>query len=289
MFGDYKNDEKMFLEILDLLDSYCIKEEFVDMKFVNQFYIIIKKYYDIGKYLENIIDTNKNTAYSSYNRILRVNIPFEFEYLDSVKNSVSSREFVYLFNFDIVETLLHELEHMFQQELIEGNTDSVERKLLALGDHNQYYSKDKYEGYFKIFKLFRAMLHTLWFRKYYRNLHDQAPNERIANLRSFDKMYYILDLVGNTYHNDGLVLYESHLDYDLDKQLFLGYQEEVLDSGYTNSPSLDFLSGMKHTDNEKEIREDISLFDINIPYMDRVLYGLSLTKDEYHDMKSLKR
>ena len=288
MFSDYKNDEKMFLEFIDLFDNYTKKDKFADMKYVNQFYVIVRKFYDISKQLEDIIETKKNTAYNPYGKILRVNLPFEFKYLNSVKDLCSDKDFKCLYNMDMLETLMHELEHMFQQELIEGNNDSIEKRILALGDHNQYYSKDKYEGNFKLLQPIKILYHLLWFRKYYNNNHDLAPEERIANLRSYDKMYYILNMLNE--HNKGLTLYESHLDIDFNKKLFLGYSVvDIFLNGYTNSPSLDFLKNMKYTNNEEKIIEDLSLNDMNIPYMDRVLYGLSLTRDEYVNMRTLKR
>ena len=114
--------------------------------------------------------------------------------------------------------------------------------------------------------------------KHYKKNHDLAPHERIANLRAAGTT---LDLIKNYKEKqEGIITYKLVNTMSTSKSLIKGY---VLNGDKTNSPSLDYLKGMKGTENSKYV--GVSEFhDDSIPYEDRLLYGLELSSNEYNNL-----
>ena len=265
----------MYDELLDLYDDYSSSSRFADNSFVNQVFVIVNKNHPLGKYLTNVFVTDKDSEYRSIDKTINISLIDIDRVFGSLRKNLSKEDYVYLFNLIAMETIFHELEHVYQEELKFSNELNIEKTLLILSDPLSILSNlSENPNLIERIKIYSKLRKH---RRYYNKRHNRAPHERIANLRAFAKS---LTLISDyNVDNNGIKLYCNITANLIGKQLLNGY---TLIGDKTNSPSLDYLIGMKNTDNRFIIENNKDYFcNMEINKKDRLLYGLELYEDEY--------
>lgn len=264
----------MYDELLDLYDNYVTNHKYADNTFVNQVFIIINKYHSLGKYLKEVYVTNGCSEYLPIDQVINIGLNEINQLIKGLKDQLQD-DYVYLYNLFVIETIFHELEHVYQEEKKDSEED-IESFLLLLSD--PIILTLDFVEHENIINHIKLKLRAHRQKKYYEKNHDLAPQERIANLRSSSKT---IDLINNHSNpNKGIAAYHLITNDIINKLLVKGYH---LNGDKTNSPSLDYLKGMRGTDN-KRLVNFIGFHDLSISYANRLLYGLELTSDEYSDL-----
>ena len=261
-------------ELIDLYDNYSSNHIMAESKFVNQIPIIINKYHNISEYLKQINITNGETEYSSIDKTININLLIINKAFHRAREVLNENEYIYLYNLVVLETMFHELEHVYQEELKYSNEYSIEQALILLSD--PYVLIPDIESSLNFIKYIKLLYKAHNYRKYYDKNHNLAPHERIANLRSYTSVLSLIDDYPEK--NNGTSFYSYIANELRNIQIIKGYK---LINDITNSPSLDYFKNMKGCNLLNTI--DNSIFhDMNIPFEDRLLCGLELTKEEYN-------
>lgn len=265
----------MYEEILDLYDDYCSNMRFADNQFVNQIFIIINKYHNLGNYLKEVYVTkDKDSEYSSVDKTIDISLVSVFRTFKKLRKKMKKEDYIYLHNIVVIEIIFHELEHIYQEEVKFSTMNNLEQLLLLFSDPliviDTLRTRPNFIEQIKISSQLRRH------RKFYNKNHNSAPHERIANIRSYRNIIALLDC----YEPDqkGLDIYYQIVTNLINKQLRHGY---VLIGDKTNSPSLDYLL---HTESIRDyIIDNPNIFDNDgISKEDRILYGLSLKESDYN-------
>ncbi len=271
----------MIYELIELLTHY--KNRYADNYFVNQVLIIISKYHDISGYIKDLLVIDKKNSFESsynfYKKTLTINLYQEHN--KEISKHLINDDYIYYFNLSVLKTILHEFEHIMQEKKKVSKEDSIEKKLIVLNDITCIIDKNEFnkEPFIKRIKLKRDLRS---YHKYYLDNHDLAPVERMANIRSSSNMKLITDEIKDK--NTGVIAFSFISEFQFFDQLMNGY---YLIDDITNSPSLDFLSNMKKTNNREIINNDLGLNDFSLSFENRLLYGLKLTKEEYNTISLL--
>ncbi len=264
-------------ELLDLLDNYCSNGKLVDNHFVNQVFVIINKYRSLGKYLEAVYVTNKKSEYLAIDKTINISLIDVMKALRSIAKILDNEDYVYLFNVVVLETIFHELEHVYQEELKFSDDESIERTLIVLSDPiimlNGLISNPN------LINGIKMRIRLKRYKRFYDHHHNLAPHERLANLKAYQGTISLLEEYNC--ENDGIKLFYDMTSELINRQLINGYK---LVGDITNSPSLDFLSKMKNTPNKYIIDNSPCLHDLEVLPETRLLCGLKLSKDEYLDL-----
>ena len=265
----------MYEELLDLYDNYVSNHKYADNIFVNQVFIIVNRYHPIGKYLKEVYVTNKDNEYKCIDKIININLQQIYKAVSKLSD-VLEDDFVYLYNLVVLETIFHELEHVYQEEVKDKGENNLETFLLVLSDSLVVFPLDI--DYRNLVNRIKLKLKSRRINKYYHKNHDMAPYERMAEIRAYGNT---INLIGEySTYNLGIVAYCELVNHMLGATFKNGYK---IIGDKTNSPSLDYIRGMKGSNNKEFV--DFHVFhDMNICLQDRLLYGLELTKDEYHDL-----
>lgn len=265
----------MFDELLDLYDDYSDNAILADNRFVNQVFVIVNKYHSLGEYLKSVYVTNQDSEYRSIDKVININLDIINKIFGKLQRILSREDYVYLYNLVAIETIFHELEHVYQEELKFNEEFNIEKALLVLADPVSLLSNlSENPNLIERIRIYRKLKKH---RRYYDKRHDRAPHERIANLRAYAKSIALI----NDYdiENDGIKYYCTITAELINKQLLNGYK---LSTDKTNSPSIDYLIGMKGSPNSIIIDNSKDFFyDMKIDKKDRLLYGLELYKNEY--------
>ena len=265
----------MYDELLDLYDDYVSNNKYADYNFVNQVFIIVNKYHPIGEYLKNVYISDKENEYISVDKT--INISFNQIYNVTYKlKDILKNDYVYFYNLVVLETIFHELEHVFQEEIKDKGENNIETFLLVLSDPIRIVNLEY--NYSNIINTIKLILKIRRQKKYYQKNHDIVPYERLANLRSYHRTLTLLTDYDK--ENNDISTYYKVVNTLINSALLKGYR---LLGEKTNSLSLDYLAGMKVKDNKDFIKFNI-FHDENMKKEERVLYGLELSKDEYNGL-----
>ena len=177
-------------------------------------------------------------------------------------------------NTEMLLTCTHEIEHAIQDRMMrENNDDTLEKKLVRIEDKYLRNTEDKLE-FKNIFEKCIFLIPSYFEYKklelgYSRN-YDISLMERLANLNSYEKIKKMLELI-----KDELTDLLTLMD-----QVILSTQMETYDSKW--GPTLLFFDNLDSYD------EDISIYEsLDLPYEDRIKFGLNLTDEEFHNNKQL--
>ena len=192
-------------------------------------------------------------------------------------------KYLYFDNLLKLRMVLHELEHVNQEKILEDRKEDTEYELVKLNNYHYIYPSFMKKSDAGIIDTIKGTIKLYKYGRYYYKNHDIAPVERLANIKSYNETYNIFkgldkEKLGRAYDEFRYFSYQ-----ELDYFLKCGYK---LNGDKTNSPSVDYLSGikdLKYIVNEYDFDEASK----NLSFEERVLYGLSLSKEEYDNIEKL--
>ena len=242
-------------EIIRILDKYNNNGKMADKAFVDQMCITLADLYDVHRYLADVkVNYSRKkklgSNYNSINHVLTMNLEQDYSTIMAARYDDL---YYYWYNAEVTLSILHEFEHIIQEKTRIEKPFTFESKIINLCDIRS----DKLSDSFKLYRTFRK----------YARYHDMVPTERMANVRSGKAFKDVLDNISD---NEIISSFRAHFNDMNAKQISAGY---VLKGDITNSPSLDYLSIIKHDDIEAP--KDLS-------FEKRLYLGLPLKKCEYN-------
>ncbi len=273
-------------ELAKLLQSYNTSEKVADKEYVTRICSLVVHSKNLDKYLNNVLVVDnsffkpgekiKHTTYYLKSRIILVNL--DDDHSVEAEASMSEKDYLDWYNAGILDTALHELEHVEQEKERTTNPESLKSQLIELTDIDV--NKPNKRFYARIIR--KPVVRKL--HDYYDERHDLAPVERMAELESIEDTDKVIKAYGPlSYGLEEFLRCQACCKHNA---LLEGYR---LEGNITNSPSLDFLENMPHSKNKKIIANNPAFRDMSLPFEERLLYGLSLTKDEFAKVKTMSR
>ena len=270
----------MIKNIASNLEKYNDSKQIVDKAYIDRICLDLVDHYGLHKYLRDVrLKKFGKSEYNVANKILYMKDNRDRKYLSTIKREFGE-DFYYWYNLFETMVVLHEMEHVHQEPLKREKFNTMESRLVFLNDILDYADKEGsvLSRALGIFRLAR-------YGHYYSDNHDLAPIERLANIRSYEGMFKILNEI-DKYDIETVKIFEAHVLDLLVQQILCGYE---LQGDKTNDPSIDFLLGMKHPDVEHLVLHSGYFNGDSYSLKDRVTYGLSISKDEYEDVQDYKK
>ena len=258
----------MEMELLRIIFDYTKQRKLIDRKFLDKFIEIVVNYKNLDDYVkfvtfsEEIQSRDTGTVLASYNHLLkriRVNYYSVVEYLENFENKYcyfSDFENLFLKNLEIVQLMLHELEHANQFNKCE-NSSTYESMILS-----------------------ESLFCTN--NKLYKAAYNYAPEERLANIVSYKEIIKILNFIKELVPN--LLNFENYklLDYVIND-----YQ--IIDSNIIPPTIYYFFIGNMNEslrrlgliNSDGTIKQNI---ENEFDYEKRLTYGLSINNYEFHSL-----
>lgn len=265
----------MVKELSKLIHEYASTNKKIDPDFILEVVNIGVCAYDIEDYISGIIPINTNNfgAYS-LDKLVRINLDLLNEKClgDENKFKLSEIENSYRKYINVVQTILHELEHAKQYKKIthiEKNLETMvlisslpaERIIMDKNDKTlDDIPKTMKESYFK--EQFEI------YKKYYK----YAPEERMAEIDSRKECLKIINYLLDK--NSRFSLMYRYMIYNL---YLKGYENNVI-------PTKLYLEKRGYL----ELWEPIDRFSRNYSYLDRARTGTKLTNLEKEQIKTEK-
>lgn len=220
-------------QILKLIYDYSNNGKLADKNFIEQIVKIVCEYENISKYIKNIefkpINSQDNSSIAGYNYKEKKIILFYEQlnkYLNTKKSSdvfISSSEKIFYKNVEIVDSILHELEHAKQSKVMEteSNLESSILKITGVGK-----SRELFEAQLRKMGYGNALVNIFLEEKMknYYKYYNFAPHERLAEINAHSKMadiiYPIKNFIPNIYKLENIFIVRNKLKgYTLDNKL----------------------------------------------------------------------
>lgn len=268
MIIDYndKLEDKIAKEIYTLILSYMEYNKSVDLNFLENIADIVVKNKNLKDYLTAIkIDNNiKDVAtHCSHNKSITVNVNTIIYILKLIK-IFNGKELLFYSYLEVVEVLLHELEHVNQDKIF-----NYENSLESLIVRKTLEPARKLSQELSITKGIKNNLISLkidlYNIKYHKN-YIYSPAERLAYIKSTLTTIKIAELFGS----------KNICDYE---NLFLitnycrGYYKKI-------NPTKYYLKIINPKFNWHKIEEKIR----DISFLDRITLGLEINKNELQSL-----
>ena len=201
-----------------------------------------------------------------------------------IVNSTSNS--IYGINLSIVQSLLHEIEHVKQLKMLrfeksfDNSHNDIEKILIDssydylrfMGKYGKGFSKEE-KRYLNSLNIGINKKSFLNLVKKHKSLYHYAPNERLAEIKSY---HIICNMIK---HNELGESISKPFKHKLDSSIVRGYEKNP---GYLcyYSPSYNYLSNLKLDKNLAQIKdfEDKYLKDDTFNYF-RLLYGVHVDED----------
>lgn len=263
----------MFDEIYNILKPYLDQKEYVDENYARKVLDIVKENENLQEYVidydfNKIKDKRFHAGYDEDTKIIHMDLD-KIHVKDDYLRHPDTHYFMY--NFDVSKCIFHELAHAELHKLYYEAYEKHDYVLLSL-----FYLSDA-DIYVRSKLLNKIIINIK--NRYYNANWAINPLERIADIKSELKVRELLD---KTNEEDDIVGYTKELsDIVISNTYLKGYR---LINNETNSPSIEYLERVPFSNNRKKLQNDLTLFNPDIPYEDRLLYGLFLTKDEYNNL-----
>ena len=264
----------MNMEIVQLINEYNQANKKVDYSFYERFFEIVKRIDGLDKYLNELIyisrEDYKNPKYEKYTAgmsglfgqagyeyktgnlvVYAYNIERDKEHeVEKTKLEVNSS--VILYNFLVLQTLLHEVEHAKQYKLKDNGTD-IESELIRVTDVEGPDTNESYEYSFI---------------------------ERLAELRSFE---FILDLYEQLGVGDQRIYDYFHKEYF--EAALRGYHFEDENGFYASEENGSLVAPtVKYLKIHNGDLDKLSELELSIEGEDRIIYGLPISVEEYKSL-----
>ena len=289
-------------EIMKLVYDYSKRKEIIDEKCIEKIIETIINAWSLDDYVSGISWENRNeinangiAAYHFLNHKLiffQESLEKELEDLSKYDFLFGDIEVFFYRNLTIIKYIFHELEHAYQNKILDSNQDDLEAKLIrAASTLDLFYKKASGETWRSIlgdnFTRNDALSYInkleIWKEQFY--VYD--PTERLAEIRALEKIWTITKEVEAIFPN--LNQFEKQL---LLNGKFRGYSIEddhvkcptqiyLIGTGEENTKlwtELDFYD----PDEDKTLEKAISKNSIS----KRLTYGLPISSEEYEDIYS---
>ena len=274
-------------ELARLVDSYSSGKRFADKQFIDSACYDLVSYYDLHDYLKHvnaIRSFSKYTDGSSYfprMKIMSIELCKSRKYIRQLSKDYPD-DYHFWYNLFVLKCILHEMDHVKQEKTRESKIDTIESSLIYL---NNILDESINTGFLS--KLLSSVKVNRY-GSYYAKNHDLSPIERLANINAYKELIDIINIMDKD-DLEAVVDFKCSTIKDFLEQIRFGYR---LDGDMTNSPSLDYLCGMKSTNN-KELISKLRILKVDgIDIKDKLKYGFALKKDEFEivndDVKTLK-
>ena len=165
--------------------------------------------------LKEVFVVNNESEYLSISKTINISLLDIDRAFHHFKKSISNEDYVYLYNLVTLETIFHEIEHVYQEELKFSDEMSMEKTLLLLADpFGLLIDLSENPNFIERIKILSKLKKH---NKYYDKRHNRDPHERIANLRAYAKTIAMI----NDYNidNEGIKLYYVITDDLINKQI----------------------------------------------------------------------
>ena len=211
-------------KILSLIYDYSRNGKVADKDFILKVVNLVVSYREINDYVKSIgYEQYNKLDYSSilgYNYSEKKIIIYEKkldEYLNSTKSTdafIPYNEKLFYKNVEIVEALLHELEHANQSKIMEkdNTVESSILKLIGVGK-----SRELFAVQLKKIGLSNEFINDILSNKIknYYKYYEFAPHERLAEINAHQKMSEILspikNFVPNIYNIENILVLKNKL------------------------------------------------------------------------------
>ena len=260
-----KADRFLDNDFLVKIFNLCVKNRKLS-RYVNDF-IISKEF--LGLYGEYCYFENDRIVFLYKNSIID-RVCEQYKYF-------SKDEINMILLYVVIETILHEIEHVYQIKICNENINSLETDILKMStiykfnrdELEQELIKKQYCHYVDTPKLADNQLDIVT-----RDiLYCIRPDERLADVKAQLLTLKIFDTI---FH-----------DIDFVKRHGLYYIYRILSFGYIDGgiPIKDFMEKFNRFIPYESIKE----MDTNLNYLLRATYGFELDKNEYNKIHRLKR
>ncbi|MGM9850332.1 MAG: hypothetical protein ACI31V_05505 [Bacilli bacterium] len=283
-------NEKMQLELARLLYDYSLNNKMINKTYIDKLMDIIINGKGLNDYVEKYEISEKNSnmtasyIYSSKKITIYCKKLYE-DFLNEMQYTILLPEDErYLFmNSMMTQIILHELEHANQRRIIH-NENNLEANILKLCEFDFH----KYEKIKKgLTSKTTANLYMIEKMMEYMDnceaLYDYAPNERLAQIKSYQELIDALRLFKD---NSRIIEFEEF--YKLGN-ILNGYKD-------TSSPTIDYLNTQGRNEELKSFDwysddedESIKLSQDRYTLRDRMKYGLPIDEKEHQYVKEIFR
>lgn len=247
--------------VLKIIYNYSINSKILDVKSIDKIIELLVNINELNCYISNIQliqENNKKLAsYCNYTKTISINCnTIEYMLKNIEKNLLMSNDFEKIFykNISILQVILHELEHVYQEKIV-YTENSLEAFLLriSLRVNNGFIEK----------------------------LYDICTEERLAEINSFEKINSMIDPI----HSKLPELYDA-LQIDKLQRLLRGYH--YINGGFIESPLINYmkksnnstiLNAFEWYNNDQRICLDFVSAKYKID--DRYKYGFPVGLEEY--------
>lgn len=243
-----------------------------DYKGLNEYISLLSVVNDYKSLDEMFIGSN----YDPNSRNLRIDLNIEKPIMQNTKLSYKDR--IANYNRNITLTILHELDHALLVKQLDSKIDNLHLEFYKIINANLI--ENQKIGFLKSLR---------WFFVYGFS-HDKAPIERRANLASIEDFSKVLESI-NSFSSFQLYIEKMKNKNlkDLVNKSRGGYK--IYRNGITNSPSFDYIKGIGLKDElfkinvyDESIKESyLKAFD-KYSFIERVFYGLPLSKEEFNEI-----
>lgn len=265
-------------EILKLIYNYSVNKKYADQEFYNTILVLFLKHHKVNNYINTIIINNDITDLGIYDNKRKTIIINNLEILNSSDNKIellSLRDIdeYFLINIEASITILHELEHVYQNMIIDGQVTTLEDKLIYYG---LAFCNSRVLYNFFGTKYTKEELDYL-----YNTTYDYNPSERLADINSYNIIY-------NTINNEKKInpRIKDLIKYEYESLKLIGYKDI---GSIIECPSYLYLKKI----NKLNSKTDISFKTTKYQLEDRLRLGIEISYDEYQRVtkyhKELKR
>ncbi len=249
--------------ILKIVYDYSISGKILDIRIIEKIIALLIDKKDINNYVSNIsvISKKNSKMLASYCNITRIVVlnrnVINYMMVSIEKNLLISNNFEKILykNLSIIQVVLHELEHATQEKIL-YTENSVEAFLL------------------RISSLVNGNLKT--------KLYEVCPDERLAEIKSFEDIISIINPVNKKFLELTDILQNDRL-----QRLLRGYHYK---NGSVNFPLIEFMKSSNNSEllelfdwyNENSnicLNNVVSVFEID----DRFKYGFPIALMEYSE------
>jgi hypothetical protein len=263
----------MYKEVYQILEIYNKDKKYVDEDFIKTVFEIVRDSKQLNNYVKDPEFNRLPGSFANYDNSTKKMI-FDLSKPRQSKIKKDLPDLHYLFyNGYILLDIYHEFVHVNQGKIVEEYNPE---DLLFFIIYNSVPYVNKYDLF--------AKLQEKMIRRYYRRNWHLDPCERMANLLGGnDTINTIKEIPEDILGSEQLL---KVVTLETKNHLVNNYK---LRKDFTNSPTINYLRGIPFSNNKSLLREDKvkKLFtNPSLTYEDRLLYGLSLTKGEYLDIKA---
>ena len=240
------------LNILQIIYDRSINNKIINIKDIEKILELLIVHKSLNDYILNIniqpIRSNNLASYSTYDKIITVYIKTIEIMIENIENNIlinNKFEKTLYENLLILQIILHEVEHANQQKIVQCE-NNIEAFIIRLSN----LVEDRYEGI----------------------LYEYCPEERLAEIKSFDELIKITKIL-----NKNLLVLSELLSTERLKRLLRAYHYKDFS---INVPIIDYFTIGKKIKvlNAFEFNDNIyELFSLD----ERFKYGFPISNDEY--------